>query len=86
MVELEKSLTETLGTRVIIETNADGGRLLIDFFSPDDLSALAASLAASSNSPIEVVESLTDEIDPVPPAAPEETPDDELYSVSGFTV
>ena len=45
MVELEKSLTETLGTRVIIETNAEGGRLLIDFFSPEDLSTLAAALA-----------------------------------------
>jgi len=86
MVELEKSLTETLGTRVIIETNAEGGRLLIDFFSPDDLSALAASLSSNSNSSTEIAQSLTDEIDPVPPAAPEETPDDELYSVSGFTV
>ncbi len=46
MVELEKSLTETLGTRVIIEANAEGGRLMIDFFSPEDLSALVAGLAA----------------------------------------
>ncbi len=45
MVEMEKSLTETLGTRVIIETNAEGGRLLIDFFSPDDLLNLVNSLA-----------------------------------------
>ncbi|MBI4088714.1 ParB/RepB/Spo0J family partition protein [Candidatus Kaiserbacteria bacterium] len=46
MIELEKSLTETLGTRVIIETNAEGGRLLIDFFSPEDLQQLVAVLAA----------------------------------------
>src|SRR3989338_9177739 len=46
MVKLEKSLTETLGTRVIIETNAEGGRLLIDFFSPDDLQQLVATLVA----------------------------------------
>ena len=45
MVEIEKSLTEKLGTRVIIETNAEGGRLLIDFFSSEDLSALAEALA-----------------------------------------
>ncbi len=45
MAEVEKSLTETLGTRVIIEANEQGGRLIIDFFSPDDLSALVASLA-----------------------------------------
>src|SRR3990167_4408578 len=46
MVALEKSLTQTLGTRVIIETNAEGGRLLIDFFSPDDLQQLVATLAS----------------------------------------
>ena len=45
MQEMEKALTETLGTRVIIEPNEQGGRLMIDFFSPDDLSALVASLA-----------------------------------------
>ncbi len=44
-VELEKSLTETLGTRVIIEPNEQGGRLMIDFFSPEDLSVLVSSLA-----------------------------------------
>ena len=86
MVELEKSLTETLGTRVIIETSAEGGRLLIDFFSPDDLSALAESLTQrqSSQENEEIIEGSTD--DPIPPAAPEEPNDDELYSVTGFTV
>lgn len=97
MVELEKSLTETLGTRVIIETNAEGGRLLIDFFSPDDLSALAASLAAySALKPVAPPSDSatfpnTTPIDPIPPipagqAVPEESDDDELYSVSEFTV
>ncbi|OGG94570.1 hypothetical protein A3G63_03055 [Candidatus Kaiserbacteria bacterium RIFCSPLOWO2_12_FULL_52_8] len=93
MMEIEKSLTETLGTRVIIETNAEGGRLLIDFFSPDELTHLAAALVAEQNSQDTTHESqaaypnttqLID--DPVPPPAPEESPDDELYSVSGFTV
>jgi len=93
MVELEKSLTESLGTRVIIETNAEGGRLLIDFFSPDDLQQLVDTLAAQQQAEV-IAESaqtfpnttqLSD--DPVPAAAPDETPeDDELYSVSGFTV
>ena len=98
MVDLEKSLTETLGTRVIIETNAEeGGRLLIEFFSPDDLQqlvdALAAEREAASATPEEAVSlpvflnttQLSD--DPIAPAAPEEpSEDDELYSVSGFTV
>ncbi len=92
MIALEKSLTETLGTRVIIETNAEGGRISIDFFSPDDLQQLVAVLAAEHAAEKVVVESfqiypnttqLSD--DPVPPAAPEER-DEELYSVSGFSV
>ncbi|MCX6787499.1 MAG: ParB/RepB/Spo0J family partition protein [Candidatus Kaiserbacteria bacterium] len=94
MVELEKSLTETLGTRVIIEANAEGGRLLIDFFSPEDLSVLVASLATRSTSELNGSSSeasakedpLSDQVDPIPPAAPEEPTDDELYSVSNFTV
>lgn len=93
MVELEKSLTETLGTRVIIETNAEGGRLLIDFFSPEDLSSLVESLAAraaaeaAGETPdMPVYPNTTQVDDPIAPAAPEESGEDELYSVSGFTV
>ncbi len=35
--ELEERLTETLGTRVSIEKRENGGKILIDFFSSDDL-------------------------------------------------
>ncbi|MBI4132698.1 MAG: ParB/RepB/Spo0J family partition protein [Candidatus Sungbacteria bacterium] len=99
MVELEKSLTETLGTRVIIETNAEGGCLRIDFFSPDDLQQLVDALAAEREAEAPAPNSLqifpnTTQIsdlpaqagDPVPPAAPEEPSEDELYAVSKFTV
>ncbi len=107
MVELEKSLTETLGTRVIIETNAEGGRLLIDFFSPEDLSIIATALAtrsallepnASSLGDLAKEDSSLDTAmpvfqnttqlpnDPISPPAPEDSDEDELYSVSNFTV
>ena len=90
MVELEKSLTEKLGTRVIIETNAEGGRLLIDFFSPDDLQEIVAMLdqqrklaeAAEVSMPIFPN---TTQLDPIAPPAPEGE-DDELYSVSNFSL
>jgi len=97
MVELEKSLTETLGTRVIIEPSADGGRLLIDFFSPEDLTTLVTALTASIAAGV-ALSAQGDEmrvfpnttqlvIDPVPPPAPEENTDEgDLYSVSNFTV
>lgn len=45
MMELERSLTETLGTRVLIENRQHGGRVMIEFFSPEDLSHIAAILA-----------------------------------------
>jgi ParB family chromosome partitioning protein len=35
--EMEEKLTETLGTRVSIEKKENGGKILIDFFSNDDL-------------------------------------------------
>jgi hypothetical protein len=40
IIELEKSFTETLGTRVRIEKGKEGGTVTIDFFSPDDLRVL----------------------------------------------
>src|SRR3990167_7946403 len=87
IVALEKSLTETLGTRVIIETNSEGGRLFIEFFSPEDLQQLVTTLATQQAA--EEIATETAHIfpnttqltaDPVPPAAPEEPNEDELYS------
>lgn len=92
LVELEKSLAEILGTRVIIEANAEGGRLMIDFFSPDELVQLAATLKHEPTAALvpplssEDAPPSTPTPDPVPPPAPEEDTDDELYTVSNFTV
>lgn len=40
IVELEGKLQETLGTRVHIEKRNDGGKIMIDFFSSEDLRAI----------------------------------------------
>jgi ParB family transcriptional regulator, chromosome partitioning protein len=40
IIEMERSFTESLGTRVRIEKSKEGGTVTIDFFSPDDLRAL----------------------------------------------
>lgn len=45
IMAMEKDLTETLGTRVLIENRPNGGRLLIEFFSPEDLAHIADILA-----------------------------------------
>jgi ParB family chromosome partitioning protein len=95
IVELEKSLTETLGTRVIIETNAEGGRLLIEFFSPDDLQQLVDALATEKeNEKLSAEEAFpifpnTTQLanDIIASPAPEElSEDEELYSVKSFSV
>jgi ParB family transcriptional regulator, chromosome partitioning protein len=52
MMELEKNLTETLGTRVVIENRPNGGRLLIEFFSPEDLTHIVQAIATQETSPI----------------------------------
>jgi ParB family chromosome partitioning protein len=46
MLEIEKNLTESLGTRVIIENRPNGGRVMIEFFTPEDLSNIVATIAA----------------------------------------
>jgi len=49
IIELEKSFTESLGTRVRIEKSKEGGTVKIDFFSPDDLRTLLEKLNSSAN-------------------------------------
>ncbi len=55
--ELEEKLTETLGTRVSIEKRENGGKILIDFFSPDDLRSILALLESNKpKSPTEMLD------------------------------
>lgn len=44
ILSMERALTERLGTRVTIEPREVGGRLVISFFSADDLQALLDSM------------------------------------------
>ncbi|MBU0750381.1 ParB/RepB/Spo0J family partition protein [Patescibacteria group bacterium] len=98
MMELEKSLTETLGTRVLIESRPQGGRVLIEFFSPEDLTHIVASIAAQEEdalaiengeqSPAEVPvepESPIPSIDTPAPVAKAE-PEEDIYSVRDFSL
>lgn len=84
MMELEKSLTTTLGTRVLIENRPQGGRILIEFFSPEDLSNIVSVLAqkdANENTPLPPASS---EADGLSKGTQEETED--FYSVKNFSV
>lgn len=95
MMEIEKSLTETLGTRVVIEKRPQGGRLLIEFFSPEDLTHIVAAFAQDATVKVAEAEAKLEEAAPTAEAAlaaeegqPAEPikPEDDIYSVKNFTV
>ncbi len=83
LMSLEKQLSERLGTRVRIEKKNAGGKLLIDFFSPEDLTAICMTLITQPATlavpePTEVTDAVVAEGEvveqgpqtPVEPAAP----------------
>lgn len=78
--EIEEKLSETLGTRVKIERQEKGGKIHIDFFSPEDLAqivgmiearrqALAQSqgVIAPEQTPFEVAREVAEVVDSVQP-------------------
>jgi ParB family chromosome partitioning protein len=95
IMALEKQLSEKLGTRVRIEKKENGGKLMIDFFSPDDLTQLCVALAMQaapekpasseetteegSHAAVEAAESET-------AAQEEQKESDDLYSIRNFSL
>ncbi len=68
--EMEEKLTETLGTRVSIEKRENGGKILIDFFSNDDLQTILELLNKNkASSPTEMLDKHI-QANPVPPVNP----------------
>jgi hypothetical protein len=101
LVELEDKFKESLGTRVRIMKNENGGKLTIDFFSPDDLRELldklthqtidmTANAADKIEAAVENAQPLTEEEKILANEGAEDTmeasDDEDLYSVSNFTV
>jgi ParB family chromosome partitioning protein len=64
--ELEERLTETLGTRVSIEKRENGGKILIDFFSPEDLHSILDLIKGNKKSGTEMLDKHIEK-NPVPP-------------------
>ncbi len=96
---LERELTEKLGTRVRIEKKDQGGKVLIDFFSVDDLAHIREVFSKSplivQSKEIPAVEpaveaEATVEIAAQAPAPVaqeiEATAQDDLYSIKNFSV
>lgn len=92
LLSIEKQLTEKLGTRVRIEKKEQGGKVMIDFFSPEDLTELIKTLAAqqagerSIEIPVQV-----DAVEPQSTTAVQQSAapvsvEEDLYSVKNFSV
>src|SRR3989344_3210258 len=93
---LERELTEKLGTRVRIERKDQGGKVLIDFFSVDDLAHIRSVFSNSRSgvsavAPVQspVVEDVPQAKNPAEASAPKPAASEQeqdLYSTSNFTV
>jgi len=92
IIELEKKLTETLGTRVQIEQREVGGKVVIEFSSGDnlrDILTLLDTMHHKSVTPVnnsdteggEEYETLSDE-SPIDDSCE----DDDLYTIKNFTL
>lgn len=65
--EMEERLTETLGTRVSIEKRENGGKIMIDFFSKEDLNIILELLKSNkTKSPTEMLDKHI-QANPIPP-------------------
>ncbi len=92
---LERELTEKLGTRVRIEKKDQGGKVLIDFFSVDDLahirevlsqrSLAAAATPSSTEQPEPESQTVDASVLDEPGSKPSES-DNDLYSINNFSV
>ncbi len=88
IVELENKVSETLGTRVRVEPTGVGGRIMIDFFSQDDVRKILHLLNGEEKN-----ETISPEGSLIKPNEANEATeakkldgDDDLYAVTNFTV
>ncbi len=96
IIEMERNFTESLGTRVRIEKGKEGGKVTIDFFSPDDLRALLEKLngnldaKSAQDSKDGTGNTISPESIPVDDRAPADAEKDmeseNLYSLKNFSV
>jgi len=101
VVSMEKELSERLGTRVRIEKNEAGGKVTIDFFSPEDLANLCLTLVnpavpvgvtnteseiALGAPDVVIVQETADAEGSGAAMEVQKSEDEGLYSISNFTV
>lgn len=92
IIELERQLTDSLGTRVQIESRKVGGKIVIDFFSNDDLRNLLQTL---KNEPaLKENKNITSEHnsendqpqEPLEEDSHKKGDEDDMYSIKNFSI
>jgi len=83
--KLEKELSDALGTRVHIERAESGGKVVIDFFSEDDLTTIHTHIAKQASEEVEE-DPLEGEGIVMEDAPEDKKSDDDLYNINSFTV
>jgi hypothetical protein len=69
IADIEAKLTESLGTRVKIEKKDKGGKVVIDFFTTDDLHSLFEHLKTNEVKPADhLLDKFAQHNDPIPPS------------------
>ncbi|VAW14825.1 Chromosome (plasmid) partitioning protein ParB [hydrothermal vent metagenome] len=101
IMEIEDKLTEELGTRVQIDRKETGGKIMIDFFSNDDLRAILSVIKSGSGDTLSVdvsavvsteedPEALTDDtvvsVENDKEEEDKEKKDEELYGLKNFSL
>ena len=89
LLMMERELSDSLGTRVHIEKKDKGGKMVIEFFSPEDLENIRALLHGKSAAvqPAEPEMPAEEAMQEAPVVTKEaEEASDDLYSVKNFTL
>jgi len=100
ILALEEKFAESLGTRVVIEKRENGGKLMIEFFSNDDLNDILNKIKNSSEhtdasiqagevvmEQEEVGDKIIDDRAPEDIKKAEDTPiEEDLYSIKNFSI
>ena len=90
ILDMERELTEALGTRVAIEPKERGGKLSIDFMSEDDLRTLFIALQARLKAPAESPDQKSSDEVPAPQlddrSKEEITKDENTFDPNSFSL
>lgn len=87
LLSLERELQEKLGTNVRIEKKDNGGKVMIDFYSVEDLAHIRDMISRIQDAVATVPGSQAAASEtPEEPATQPQDPSDDLYSISNFSV